>query len=88
MSFLIKDIDQNFCDFDQQKTLADILKDEMQSAEMENASTCPCGKNGFRLDNLVRFFMDPKEVHVLGIAFMFSDLPAPWEGSILRQLIV
>lgn len=71
MSFLIKDIDQNFCDFDQQKTLADTLKAEMQSAEMETLQPCPCGKNGFPLDNLVRFLMDQREVHMLGIAFVF-----------------
>ncbi|XP_063562735.1 uncharacterized protein [Gorilla gorilla gorilla] len=43
----------------QNKTLADILKAEMQSAEMETLQLCPCGKNGFPSDNLVRFFMDP-----------------------------
>lgn len=36
LSFLIKDINQNFCDFDQQENLVDILlKAEMQSVEME-----------------------------------------------------
>lgn len=78
LSFLIKDIDQNFCDFDQQRTLADILKDEMQSAEMETLQPCPCGKNGFPLDNLVRFFMDPKGGACAGhCVYVFLDLPAP-----------
>lgn len=78
LSFLIKDIDRNFCDFDQQKTLADILKAEMQSSEMEALQPCPCGENGFPLDNLVRFFMDPQGGTCAGhCVYVFSDLPAP-----------
>lgn len=78
LSFLIKDIDQTFCDFDQQKTLADILKAKMQSAEMETLQLCPCGKNGFPSDNLVRFFMDPMGGTYSGhCVYVFPDLPAP-----------
>lgn len=50
----------------------------MQSAEMETLQPCPCGENGFPLDNLVRFFMDPKGGTCAGhCVYVFPDLPAP-----------
>lgn len=60
----------------------------MQSAEMETLQPCPCGENGFPLDNLVRFFMDPKGGTCAGhCVYVFSDLPAP-QNYVLRLLLV
>lgn len=76
LSFLIKDIDRNFCDSDQQKTLADMLITNVPFVAMETLCLCPCGKNVFPLDKLIRFLMDPRRGTCIGHCVYVSSWPS------------